>query len=66
MKISVNDRPLELTQPLTLTALLEQIKRHQPGTALAINRTIIPRADWDHHWVQDGDDILLFQAIAGG
>ncbi|OMQ19600.1 MULTISPECIES: sulfur carrier protein ThiS [Serratia] len=66
MKITLNDQPLELAQALSVTALLEQLDRHQPGTALAINQTIIPRADWATRQVQDGDDILLFQAIAGG
>lgn len=66
MKIRLNDQPLELAQPLSVAALLTRLERHQPGTALAINQTIIPRADWADHQVQDGDDILLFQAIAGG
>jgi sulfur carrier protein len=66
MKITLNDQPLELAQALSVTALLEQLDRHQPGTALAINQTIIPRADWATRQVQNGDDILLFQAIAGG
>ncbi|CAI1186898.1 sulfur carrier protein ThiS [Serratia ficaria] len=66
MKIRLNDQPLELAPPLSVAALLERLERHQPGTALAINQTIIPRADWASHLVQDGDDILLFQAIAGG
>lgn len=66
MKIRLNDQPLALAQPLSVDALLKQLERHQPGTALAINQIIIPRADWANHLVQDGDDILLFQAIAGG
>jgi sulfur carrier protein len=66
MKIRLNDQLLELEQSLSIIDLLEQLERHQPGTALAINQTIIPRADWATHYVQDGDDILLFQAIAGG
>ncbi|AHG20532.1 thiamine biosynthesis protein ThiS [Chania multitudinisentens RB-25] len=66
MKIMLNDQPLELEHPVSIATLLERLERHQPGTALAINQTIIPRADWGTHQVQDGDDILLFQAIAGG
>lgn len=66
MKITLNDQPLELAQPLSVQALLEQLERHQLGSALAINQVIIPRADWATRQVQDGDDILLFQAIAGG
>lgn len=66
MKVRLNDQPLELAQPISISTLLQQLERHQPGTALAINQIIIPRADWANHLVQDGDDILLFQAIAGG
>ncbi|MBL5906684.1 sulfur carrier protein ThiS [Serratia sp. T13T92] len=66
MKITLNDQPLELEQPLNIDALLERLERHQPGSALAINQVIIPRNDWVTRQVQDGDDILLFQAIAGG
>ncbi|WP_279026381.1 sulfur carrier protein ThiS [Gibbsiella quercinecans] len=66
MKITLNERPIALAQPLTVNALLEQLEYQYPGTALAINQTIIPRAEWADHLVADGDDILLFQAIAGG
>ncbi|AKH62899.1 MULTISPECIES: sulfur carrier protein ThiS [Photorhabdus] len=66
MKITINDQLMELTAPLALQQLLEQLERAQPGTALAINQTIIPRSNWSTHQVNDGDNILLFQAIAGG
>lgn len=66
MKITLNDQPLELAHPLSVQALIERLERHQPGSALAINQVIIPRSDWAARQVQDGDDILLFQAIAGG
>lgn len=66
MVISINDERLPLTAPLTLAALLQQLDRHQPGTALAVNQIIIPRTQWETHMLQDGDAILLFQAIAGG
>lgn len=66
MKIMINDQPLKLIQPLSVTTLLEQLECQQLGSALAINQTIIPRSDWPYHLVQDGDNILLFQAIAGG
>ncbi|MBS0971655.1 sulfur carrier protein ThiS [Chimaeribacter arupi] len=66
MAIHVNDQTLPFTPDMTLSALLHQLDRLQPGTALAVNQTIIPRAQWETHQVQDGDAILLFQAIAGG
>ncbi|MCV9880515.1 sulfur carrier protein ThiS [Brenneria izbisi] len=66
MNVTLNDQMIELDEALTIEALLTQINRLQPGTALAVNQTIIPRSAWAQHQVQAGDDILLFQAIAGG
>ncbi|TKI03132.1 sulfur carrier protein ThiS [Martelella alba] len=66
MKIHINERPVELDAPLSLDALLKQLRYPPEGAALAINHTVIPRGQWPHRLVQDGDDILLFQAIAGG
>ncbi|MEA9393345.1 sulfur carrier protein ThiS [Acerihabitans sp. TG2] len=66
MKINVNDHTVELDAPLTLAALVAQWTYSSAGTALAINHIIIPRDQWPQHWVNEGDDILLFQAIAGG
>ncbi|CNF24330.1 sulfur carrier protein ThiS [Yersinia nurmii] len=66
MKVSINDELIELEDNLTVNAMLSQLGYDQPGAALAINQTIIPRDNWDHHLLMNGDDILLFQAIAGG
>ncbi|MXG37760.1 sulfur carrier protein ThiS, partial [Escherichia coli] len=46
--------------------LLTQLEQHQPGVALALNQHILPRERWEHHLLQEGDQILLFQVIAGG
>lgn len=66
IQIMLNDQPLTVEITSTAAMLLQQLNRHQPGTALAINQIIIPRADWEKCQLHAGDDILLFQAIAGG
>ncbi|CFQ68178.1 sulfur carrier protein ThiS [Yersinia frederiksenii] len=66
MLIMLNDQPLEVEANITADKLLNQLNRHQPGTALAINQVIIPRIDWEKYQLRAGDNILLFQAIAGG
>ncbi|KJT23544.1 sulfur carrier protein ThiS, partial [Salmonella enterica subsp. enterica serovar Heidelberg str. SARA36] len=38
----------------------------KPGVALALNQQILPREQWQQQIVQEGDQILLFQVIAGG
>ena len=66
MRIHFNDEPMQCAGNLTLEILLEQMRVLKPGIALAINQTIVPREQWETHLLNDGDQILLFQAIAGG
>ncbi|WBM70444.1 sulfur carrier protein ThiS [Buttiauxella sp. WJP83] len=66
MRIHFNDEPMQCAGNLTLEKLLEQLRVLKPGIALAINQTIVPREQWETHLLNDGDQILLFQAIAGG
>lgn len=66
MRIVVNDQPITLDMPLSIVALLEQLEHHQPGTALAVNQTIVPRTLWPSYQLQEGDELVIFQAIAGG
>ncbi|MCT4707288.1 sulfur carrier protein ThiS [Enterobacteriaceae bacterium H11S18] len=66
MRIFLNDESVQCVDSLTLAALLEQLRTLKPGTAVAVNQTIVPREQWEQHLLKDGDQILLFQAIAGG
>ncbi|WP_374757561.1 sulfur carrier protein ThiS [Yersinia canariae] len=66
MRLMLNDQLVEIESNITADKLLQQLNRHQPGTALAVNQVIIPRTDWEKCQLHEGDDILLFQAIAGG
>ncbi|WP_367680430.1 sulfur carrier protein ThiS [Candidatus Fukatsuia anoeciicola] len=66
MKITLNDQSMELKTIITIDTLLHQLERHQQGHAIAINKNIIPRNEWKTHLLQENDEILLFQAIAGG
>ena len=40
IQIVLNDQPLEVVSNITAAMLLNQLKRHQPGTALAVNQVI--------------------------
>lgn len=66
MQIQFNDEPIQCAEGLSVTALLTQLEQLKPGVALALNQQILPRERWEHHIVQEGDQILLFQVIAGG
>ncbi|HCH7937965.1 MULTISPECIES: sulfur carrier protein ThiS [Providencia] len=66
MHIIINDQPMDFDAPLTVNQLFAALQRQTTGTALAINQVIIPKSQWDSHVINDQDNILLFQAIAGG
>lgn len=66
MNITVNDERYSLDMPVTISQLLIELKQPSMGVALAINDIIIPRENWNTPMINEGDTILLFQAIAGG
>ena len=66
MRIQFNDEPLQCMDNLSALQLLAQLNLDKPGTALAVNQTILPREQWAQHRLQEGDSLLLFQVIAGG
>lgn len=66
MRILFNDEPMKCEDGLTVAVLLDKLRQLKPGTALALNQQILPREQWEHQQVSEGDQILLFQVIAGG
>lgn len=66
MRIVLNDEPMQCGDNLNALQLLSQLNLDKPGAALAVNQTIVPRERWPHHILQEGDNLLLFQVIAGG
>lgn len=66
MRITVNDDVVIFTEPLTVSALLAYLERPAAGVAVAVNQTIVVRDEWTGFIINDGDQVLLFQAIAGG
>ncbi|HEQ1860121.1 TPA: sulfur carrier protein ThiS [Providencia alcalifaciens] len=66
MHIIINDQLMEVESPITVHQLLTQLGQGTSGSALAINQVIIPKSQWESHFLNEQDNILLFQAIAGG
>lgn len=66
MHILVNDERLDCEIGLDVATLLFRLEQNQPGIALALNQHILPRSQWAEHVLQEGDTLLIFQAIAGG
>ncbi|EIC82300.1 sulfur carrier protein ThiS [Serratia sp. M24T3] len=66
MKITVNDADYHFDTPLTVDSLLTFLEQPLSGSALAVNQVIVPRPHWAEHRLNDGDNVVVFQAIAGG
>ncbi|MEG0100672.1 MAG: sulfur carrier protein ThiS [Citrobacter sp.] len=66
MQIQFNDELMQCGEGQTVSALLTELNQLKSGTALALNQQILPREQWEQQIVQEGDQILLFQVIAGG
>ncbi len=66
MRITLNDQPLSVSSVCSLIQLLEQLSVRPQGTALAVNGQIIPAGGWPAYQLQENDDVVVFQVIAGG
>lgn len=67
MTISFNGKDMTLPSPLSLAKLLIDLGLFdQPGVAVAQNQQLIRRADWKSTIVQDGDELEVLHATAGG
>lgn len=63
----VNNSAHEATENQPLADLLATLGQAQArGLAVAVNDTVVPRAEWASHAVQPHDRILLIRATQGG
>jgi len=66
MKIQINEQVIELAENLNIEQLLAHLNKPLMGSAVAVNQDIISRSHWADTILNEGDNISLFQAIAGG
>ena len=66
MKIQVNEQALEVSENTNIEQLLLQLDKPLVGSAVAVNQEVITRSQWESYIISEGDNISLFQAIAGG
>jgi sulfur carrier protein len=65
--IYVNDQPRPLAGPTTLLALLNELGHAgRKGVAVALNGTVVLRADWPVRSLAEADRVLVIQATQGG
>lgn len=49
-----------------LSELINELNLPDKGIAIAVNKSIIPRNQWDECVLEEGADILIIKAFCGG
>ncbi|MDX5420135.1 MAG: sulfur carrier protein ThiS [Hymenobacteraceae bacterium] len=67
MEISVNQKTQTVADNCSVQQLLETLlPQHQNGFAVAVNNTIVPKLNWDNHFLQPNDSVTIIRATQGG
>ncbi|BBR38094.1 thiamine biosynthesis protein ThiS [Aeromonas veronii] len=66
LTIRLNDKAQSLAAGLSVADLLAAQDVNPQGVAVALNGGVLPRGRWAETRLNDGDELHLFTAIAGG
>jgi thiamine biosynthesis protein ThiS len=66
MTITLNGDPHEITQPLSVAALLEQLEIDARRVAVELNLTVVKKAAYQSAIVKDGDEVEIVNFVGGG
>jgi sulfur carrier protein len=67
MEVFVNDQKQTVEADYNLTQLFNHLDIETPGgIAVALNNTVVPRANWEKQLLKNGDNILIIKATQGG
>ena len=65
MKVTVNDKPVEVDEQTTIAALLEILGFPEKGIAVAVDWSVLPRSEWETA-LTDGARLEVVTAVQGG
>jgi sulfur carrier protein len=65
-EIILNGAPHQVVPGTTLADLVETLSLSDQAVALAINRNVVPRAQWRERGMEPGDRLDIIHAIGGG
>ena len=66
MNITINGEPRQLQQALSVQQLITELDLADKRLAVELNEQIVPRGQFEHTALQDGDVIEIVHAIGGG
>jgi thiamine biosynthesis protein ThiS len=66
MTIRLNGDPHEISGPLSISALLEQLEIDARRVAVELNTAVVKKAAYDSSVLKDGDEVEIVNFVGGG
>jgi sulfur carrier protein len=66
MTITVNGKPMDVEAGLSVEGLLTLLEVKREYTAVAVNRDIVRKADYDAVKLSEGDKVEIVRPMGGG
>ena len=66
MNITVNGRPVEVPDGLSVDGLLAHLNVKREYTAVALNREVAPKSAYASTWLAEGDRVEIVRPMGGG
>ena len=66
MRVMVNGEAMEVPEGLDVDGLLDHLKVKREYTAVAVNREIMPKAQYGDTHLKDGDRVEIVRPMGGG
>ena len=65
-KITLNGEPYTAEFGTSVAALLGQLELRRNRVAVEINREVLPKAEYDHTMLNEGDVVEVINFVGGG
>jgi thiamine biosynthesis protein ThiS len=66
VKLTVNGDPMVVEAGITIDGLLDLLKIKREYTAVAVNREITPKSEYDSVTLGEGDKVEIVRPMGGG
>jgi sulfur carrier protein len=66
MRLAVNGAARDLSDGTTLAELIEALAGSTRGSAAIVDDEVVPRSQWPHYPLHDGQAVELITAVPGG
>ena len=66
MQIYLNGEPTQVSDPLDMATLVEQLQLSGQRLAVEVNEELVPRSRFREQMLNEGDKVEIIHAVGGG